>query len=255
MAPDATRALKFGARASQATLVQADGDVMAGLIVHYTLSAFFVFAGQDAGKSQARLVSEYAITGLAGVVIAAGILYAAVEIAGLPAMLAKGAAVRCVRGLARPAVSAKRPGRLELALPNTDVGPAGGLLGVDKAFRIAYEGPGETGADQFVAEISARGEASRDQADETFAGRLAGTPLLTVPGAVLGQLRRVDAFEANATACQRQGIPIDHAGPARHCRRRRAGGHAQDRKDHRQREGAMQHAHHQPQAILRTETQ
>lgn len=68
-------------------------SVMAGLVVHYALSAFFVFADQDTGKSQARLISEYAMTGLAGVAITAGVMFVAVEVASLPAILAKGAAV------------------------------------------------------------------------------------------------------------------------------------------------------------------
>jgi putative flippase GtrA len=40
--------------------------VLAGLVVHYTLSVFFVFADQETGKSHRRLISEYVLTGGAG---------------------------------------------------------------------------------------------------------------------------------------------------------------------------------------------
>lgn len=68
-------------------------SVMAGLVVHYTLSALFVFADQNTAKSQARLISEYAMTGFAGVAITAVVMFVAVEVAGLPAVVAKGGAV------------------------------------------------------------------------------------------------------------------------------------------------------------------
>jgi putative flippase GtrA len=98
-------------------------SVLAGLVVHYTLSAFFVFADQDTGKTQARLISEYAMTGLAGVLITAGVMFVAVEFAGLPAMLAKGGAV----GVTFVAVYVMRASLV--FQPNDRVEPALGAAG------------------------------------------------------------------------------------------------------------------------------
>ena len=67
--------------------------VLAGLIVHYTLSVFFVFADQDTGKSQRRLISEYVLTGGAGVLITSAVIFAVVDLAGLPPFAGKGVAV------------------------------------------------------------------------------------------------------------------------------------------------------------------
>lgn len=74
-------------------VVAGASGVMAGLVVHYTLSALFVFTGQAAGKSQGRLICEYVLTGIAGVMITAGVMFVAVNLVGLPALLAKGGAV------------------------------------------------------------------------------------------------------------------------------------------------------------------
>jgi hypothetical protein len=62
-------------------------------IVHYTLSVFFVFADQDTGKSQRRLISEYVLTGGAGVLITSAVIFAVVDLAGLPPFVGKGVAV------------------------------------------------------------------------------------------------------------------------------------------------------------------
>jgi putative flippase GtrA len=67
--------------------------VLAGLVFHYTLSARFVFADQETGKSQRRLIGEYLLTGGAGVVITTAVIFAIVNVAGLAALIGKGAAV------------------------------------------------------------------------------------------------------------------------------------------------------------------
>jgi putative flippase GtrA len=67
--------------------------VLAGLVVHYTLSVVFVFADQETGKSHRRLISEYVLTGAAGVLITSAVIFAVVEVAGLAPLAAKGVAV------------------------------------------------------------------------------------------------------------------------------------------------------------------
>jgi putative flippase GtrA len=65
--------------------------VLAGLVVHYTLSAFFVFADQETGKSHRRLISEYVLS--AGVLITSAVIFAMVNLAGLAPFAGKGVAV------------------------------------------------------------------------------------------------------------------------------------------------------------------
>ena len=60
-----------------------------GLALHYGLSARFVFDAARAGKPHARLFSEFALTGLAGLVITAAVISVATGVAGLAPVLAK----------------------------------------------------------------------------------------------------------------------------------------------------------------------
>ncbi|MGE3065833.1 MAG: GtrA family protein [Hyphomicrobiaceae bacterium] len=63
---------------------------MAGLLLHYGLARSCVFDGSATGKSQARLASEYLLTGVMGFAITAGSIQLAMAVFGLPAPVAKG---------------------------------------------------------------------------------------------------------------------------------------------------------------------
>ena len=55
---------------------------IAGLLLHYALSVTLVFDAKKTGKSQTRLIGEYALTGLMGFVLSAGSIFLVVNIAG-----------------------------------------------------------------------------------------------------------------------------------------------------------------------------
>lgn len=74
-------------------VVAGAAGVLAGLVVHYTLSAFFVLADQETGKSHRRLISEHVLTGGAGVLITSAVIFAMVDLAGLAPFAGKGVAV------------------------------------------------------------------------------------------------------------------------------------------------------------------
>jgi putative flippase GtrA len=59
------------------------------MLLHYLLSVAFVFDAQRAGKSKARLVGEFALSGLAGLVITALVIEILTEFAAMPALSAK----------------------------------------------------------------------------------------------------------------------------------------------------------------------
>ena len=62
---------------------------MAGLVLHYLLSVHVVFDAEATGKSQRRLLTEYALTGAMGFVITASAIYLAVDVAGLAPAIGK----------------------------------------------------------------------------------------------------------------------------------------------------------------------
>ena len=78
-----------GLRASIAGLI----GYAAGLVLHFALSTRFVFKASAAAKSRARLFAEFAATGVVGLAITGGVLWLASDVAGVPAIVAKAAAV------------------------------------------------------------------------------------------------------------------------------------------------------------------
>ena len=79
----------FGLRASLAGVI----GYAVGLVLHFALSTRFVFNTSAAQKSRARLFMEFAATGVVGLAITGGVLWLATDIAGIPTVLAKAAAV------------------------------------------------------------------------------------------------------------------------------------------------------------------
>ena len=79
----------FGLRASLAGLV----GYGAGLVLHFALSTRFVFNATPTDKSRARLFGEFVASGVVGLVITGTILWLATDIAGLPTICGKTAAV------------------------------------------------------------------------------------------------------------------------------------------------------------------
>ena len=75
-------------------------SMIAGLIAHYVQSVVFVFSSSATGKSHRRLIVEYGLTGLLGVVITILVIVATVDVASLPVWLGKllavGATFVCV---------------------------------------------------------------------------------------------------------------------------------------------------------------
>ena len=65
----------------------------AGMAVHYLLSIGWVFAGMDTRKSQARLILEFAASGLLGLALTAVTIAAATGFLGIGLLPAKVAAV------------------------------------------------------------------------------------------------------------------------------------------------------------------
>lgn len=61
----------------------------AGLALHFILSSRFVFAAANSGKTQARLLGEFALSGLAGIEVTAIVMTVATEAAGLSGLAAK----------------------------------------------------------------------------------------------------------------------------------------------------------------------
>jgi len=71
-----------------AALAAVVGYLLGGLL-HYTISVACVFDKSATGKGHSRLVSEYLLTGVVGAVLTAGIVYIAVDLAGLSLISAK----------------------------------------------------------------------------------------------------------------------------------------------------------------------
>ena len=65
----------------------------AGLVLHFILSTRFVFDARASQKSPSRLFGEFAATGLVGVAITWAVIAAATDVAHLPDIAAKAAAV------------------------------------------------------------------------------------------------------------------------------------------------------------------
>ena len=64
-----------------------------GMVLHFALSQHFVFDMTAIAKSRLRLFGEFAATGVVGLAVTAVILWLATDIAGVPALVAKVAAV------------------------------------------------------------------------------------------------------------------------------------------------------------------
>lgn len=65
----------------------------AGLVLHFLLSAGYVFDASQTGKARARLFTEYSLSGLAGLLLTAATVAVTVDIAGLAPAQGKGVAV------------------------------------------------------------------------------------------------------------------------------------------------------------------
>lgn len=65
----------------------------AGLLLHFALSSRFVFDTRATAKSRARLLAEFAASGLVGIAITAVVIALAVDVAGLPPVVGKACAV------------------------------------------------------------------------------------------------------------------------------------------------------------------
>ena len=61
----------------------------AGLALHFVLSSRFVFSVASSGKTQSRLVAEFALTGLAGTGATAIVMSLATGVVGMPGLAAK----------------------------------------------------------------------------------------------------------------------------------------------------------------------
>jgi putative flippase GtrA len=66
---------------------------LAGLVLHYVLSVRFVFDVARSAKSHARLFSEFVVSGAVGLCITAGTIAISTDIAHLPPVVGKAAAV------------------------------------------------------------------------------------------------------------------------------------------------------------------
>ncbi len=60
-----------------------------GLLLHFVLSSAFVFNASAVDKDRIRLFGEFALSGLAGLVVTAVVIAATTDFAGLPALPAK----------------------------------------------------------------------------------------------------------------------------------------------------------------------
>ena len=78
-----------GFKASAAGIV----GYTAGLALHFLLSSRFVFDTGASAKSKVRLFAEFVLSGLVGLAITAVVIAAATDLAGLPPVVGKGAAV------------------------------------------------------------------------------------------------------------------------------------------------------------------
>ena len=66
---------------------------MTGLVLHYILSVRFVFATAGSTKSNARRFGEFVLSGCAGLAITWSLIHLATDVAHVPAMVGKVAAV------------------------------------------------------------------------------------------------------------------------------------------------------------------
>jgi putative flippase GtrA len=88
LALDFTVYLLLGAGGTAGALAGAVGYAC-GLALHYALSVRFVFDARAAHKGQSRLVTEFALSGLAGMAITALVIAATVDLGGMPLLPAK----------------------------------------------------------------------------------------------------------------------------------------------------------------------
>jgi len=65
----------------------------AGLVVHFVLSSRLVFDAARTGKGRFRLIGEYVLSGIAGLLVTAATVAMLVEVAGLAPLPGKAAAV------------------------------------------------------------------------------------------------------------------------------------------------------------------
>jgi putative flippase GtrA len=84
--------MALAALSSPAALAGAAGYTM-GVVANYLLCVRFVFDAASAGKSSARLFSEFVASGMVGLAVTAAVLFIAADVAGAPLLVAKGAAV------------------------------------------------------------------------------------------------------------------------------------------------------------------
>jgi putative flippase GtrA len=66
---------------------------LAGMLLHFSLSTRYVFKRKVAGKSQSRLLAEFAVSGLVGLLITASVIAIATDMLGLSPVVAKAFAV------------------------------------------------------------------------------------------------------------------------------------------------------------------
>ena len=83
-----------------------------GLALHYLLSVRYVFDPRAANKAQARLLAEFALSGLAGMAITALVIALTADLGGMPLLPAKvlavGASFLVVFALRRSVVFARQ---------------------------------------------------------------------------------------------------------------------------------------------------
>jgi putative flippase GtrA len=108
---DFTVYLLLGAGGMTGALAGAIGYAC-GLALHYMLSARYVFDAAAAHKAQSRLITEFALSGLAGMAITALVIAVTVDLGGMPLLPAKivavGASFLVVFALRRGVVFAGR---------------------------------------------------------------------------------------------------------------------------------------------------
>lgn len=82
-----------------ASVIAASLGYLAGLLLHFALSSRFVFDGVATGRPQARLLTEFAASGLAGLAVTAATVAVAVDVAGLEPPVAKLGAIALSFGI------------------------------------------------------------------------------------------------------------------------------------------------------------
>jgi putative flippase GtrA len=111
LALDFTVYLLLGAGGTTGALAGAIGYAC-GLALHYLLSVRYVFDAAAAHKAQSRLMTEFALSGLAGMAITALVIAVTVDLGGMPLLpgkiLAVGVSFIVVFALRRSVVFASR---------------------------------------------------------------------------------------------------------------------------------------------------